>query len=670
MCTTTTTGRQTATLVRLKQIQPNGTGIGGGGVGGSTGPLLFNGVPEHVPDLTFIVEARVSPDGFIGPANTYHTHCGLKPATITSIEHLVTLLAAKTDHIQRMRIVTHAHPQAMAVRMFEGVDVFQADGPWLRGFGESDSEGLLALMPFQRHLGSWNVFSIMTNIRAANAAVLAPFGLQQGGDAGPDLSRFLISCADVVMLNSGNVTEGGGALPPAHRATLSSMLTILAQQAGAALVKGAVTQAHVAALQTVVTNMPVGSFGVNNPAINLPAMSVDLDIYKVAAAAVTAIQNGFRTKLNTVKKRFTETSFIDIRGCRAGETEDYLRAVQAFFGSSGHVPEVSGPRWFQFFGQQQTSAVLRPASNANIRTLLTSGTTAQKTRDGFDDWAKRARLDPAHKDFWSDLTAGGVVPFCQLAWRSKFPVLPQSLQTPGLTEFIALPFNTAIPRIALFFNVPAASTPSGAALATLNTFVTTKLSVWAPNLTATADTTTDKAKLKTLFQALSDINKDLGQTLVPADEPPDLSGAKITEFQTALIQFLEANQLAPVRKFMTAIKQRIDEANDPGLHYYMLQIGLPVFLFADHETMPSDVIVTVANNRLVVLDSRADTAYRQWPPLSWAESLPPANQFGTLKLSDASSTNIAMMVEQHGPGNIRVAVCPHEDYMDKIRTVR
>jgi hypothetical protein len=630
---------------------------------------LFNGVPEHVPDLTFIVEARVASDGFIGPANAYHGHCGLNPTTIRSIEHLVTLLSVTTDHIGRMRIVTHAHPQAMAVRMFEGVNIFQADGPWLRGFGESDSEGLLAIMPFQRHMSSWNIFTIVGSIRATNAAVLAPFGLDQAGDAGPDLSRFLLCCADIVMLNSaGAVTEGGGAMPAAHRTIVMSVLTTLAQQAGAALVRGSVTPAHVTALQNVVTAMPLASFGVAGPTIDFPKVA-GLDYFQLAAGAVNAINHGFRANLNKVKQRFNEKSSIDIRGCRAGDTEDYLNAVKEFFGSQNHFPEVSGPRWFQFFGQLNAASILRLASNAAIHTLLTSGATAQATRDAFDDWAKRARLDPAHKDFWSDLANGGVVPFCQLTWRSKFPALPQFLQTPGLTEFIALPFNTAIPRIALLFNVPAASTPSGAALTTLNTFVTTKLSVWAPNLTATADTTTDKAKLKTLFQPLSDINKDLGQTLVPADEPPDLSGTKITGFQTALIQFLEANQLAPVRTFMTAIKQRIDEANDPGLHYYMLQIGLPVFLFADHETMPTEVAVSVANNRLAVLDARSDPAYRQWPQLSWAEPLPPGNQFGTLHITDTNATNIAMMVEQHGPGNTHVAVCPHEDYMDKIRSV-
>ncbi|MCI0428830.1 MAG: GPI inositol-deacylase [Nitrospiraceae bacterium] len=110
------------------------------------GPLPLDGVPEHVPDLTFIVEARIQNDRFMEAANTYHTNCGLRPVTIRSIEHLVTLLSTAPAHIGRMRIVTHAHPNAMAVRMFDGSDVFQVNKEWLVGFADDDVQGLRSVL--------------------------------------------------------------------------------------------------------------------------------------------------------------------------------------------------------------------------------------------------------------------------------------------------------------------------------------------------------------------------------------------------------------------------------------------------------------------------------------------------------------------------------------------
>src|SRR4051794_2771756 len=140
MCSTTTEKRP-ASEARVHPIQPNRAGGPGasGTPAGPSGPPAFDGDPEHVPDLTFIVQARVNPDGFIDPANTFHRVCGLAPSTISSIENLLVQLAASSTGIGRLRIVTHAHPEALAVQLFEQSNVPQADGPWLEGFAESDT---------------------------------------------------------------------------------------------------------------------------------------------------------------------------------------------------------------------------------------------------------------------------------------------------------------------------------------------------------------------------------------------------------------------------------------------------------------------------------------------------------------------------------------------------
>jgi hypothetical protein len=67
------------------------------------------------------------------------------------------------------------------------------------------------------------------------------------------------------------------------------------------------------------------------------------------SAAKRAIKRGFRKKLDRVRKRFTSSSSIDIRGCEVGQSTAYLRAVSEFFGSGTNKPHVSAPDLFQGF---------------------------------------------------------------------------------------------------------------------------------------------------------------------------------------------------------------------------------------------------------------------------------------------------------------------------------
>ena len=135
MCKTTK-GTQTASQDSIRRILPQGAGTGSGGSG--TQSVRFDGVPEHIPELTFIVARRNQNDDFINGANTYHTNCGLDPHPISSIENLLTQLSQLPGHLRRIRIVTHAHPTNLAVAMFEGSTVYHAEKAYLRGFAQDD----------------------------------------------------------------------------------------------------------------------------------------------------------------------------------------------------------------------------------------------------------------------------------------------------------------------------------------------------------------------------------------------------------------------------------------------------------------------------------------------------------------------------------------------------
>ena len=259
--------------------------------------------------------------------------------------------------------------------------------------------------------------------------------------------------------------------------------------------------------------------------------------------------------------------------------------------------------------------------------------------------------------------------FCLLAWRAKLPKLP--LQTPGLSPFLSMTFRDAIARMAVLFDVPAASTPTGATLNSVNAFVTGPLASYAPNLLVKVDGTTSTSKLNALHAALKTIDNDLGQTFVPTTPPTPLTAANITSYQTALIGYIKSNRLAAVRAFMTATRQRITDTANPGLYYYMVNAGLPVFIFSTYEPGVNNHMVTVLHNILVVHQTYRDVAFRQWPPLLWAEPLPPTNRIATLRANQDDGRRFAMLIEDEidAAGNSRVAACPHPDYMAKIASV-
>ena len=87
-------GRMVSNLwFQVASTPPAAAGAGGGNVVGPlpSPPGLF-GVPERVPELTFVVGAYPGDNGFIQSANEYHEAFGLDPQTFTSLESLVDVL--------------------------------------------------------------------------------------------------------------------------------------------------------------------------------------------------------------------------------------------------------------------------------------------------------------------------------------------------------------------------------------------------------------------------------------------------------------------------------------------------------------------------------------------------------------------------------------------------
>jgi hypothetical protein len=678
MCSTTPKTKAASPAVTAPaKIQKPAPGGGGGDSGGAGGPppVTFQGAPEHVPELTFIVQPRVTPDDYLAGATTYHTNCGLQPREIHSIDHMLDMLAADASPLQRIRVVSHANGEDLLVPLFGQTTVRDDRHTFkehLNAFADSDELGLLTLidLSLSSDYHVWNLMQLVSMIRSGNAALLAPFGMDQNGVPSGDLSRYIRYCCDFSFVNINLFHRNGSALPAADKAAMLKAIRTLIGIRGKAI-EGqtfgthVVTQADLQQLSDNLTQRNAADLGLSAAdAYNFVAPAGSLNTQLLAGDAADAVQAGFRTKLNKVRARFSSTSMIDIRGCRLGADTAYMRAVQAFMGRQNNAPQVSGPEWYQAFAA--TNSYHHPATNAQVHTLLQTGSAAADIRGGFATWLTMTGMDPAHTQSWTDALTASAAKFCLPAWKNALPALP--LATPGIDAFKAMNFTDTINTAGDFFNVPAASKPSAAQLTAIDGFISTKLAGWGPALFAAVDDATTPAKLSDLYLALKQINLDLGQSVVPATAPSPLKAGDISGWQTALAAFIDTDSLGPIKALMTAIKQRIDDATDPGMNYYALRSGMPVFVFADHETVVAHR-VNIINNRLVVLDAFADEAFRQWPPLLWAEPLPAANTIGTLHAADFDARRFQLMVALPDGGDGPAAACPNPSYMNKITSV-
>lgn len=678
MCSSTTPKTKAASPAvndPAKMKKQAGTSGGGSGGGSSTPPpLKFTGVQEHVPDLTFIIEPRVPGDDYLAGATTYHTNCGLAPREIHSIDHMVTFLAANSSALKRIRCVGHANGQDLIIPMFGQTSV-QGDRhtfkEHLTAFAESDERGLLTLIGLGpgQHFYGWSITSVLSMIRTSNSTLLDPFDIGTSGLPPANLEAFIEYCCDHAFINLNRFKKNNGNLTAAEKTgMLKAMKSIVRIRSkgieGKKFGTHTVTAGELQLLRDYLFQRNAADLNLGpNDVYGYSMGANDLNPFLLAGRAADSVDAGFRANLDKVKLRFSKDSYIDIRGCRLGQDPDYLKAMQEFLGQPTAKPSVTAPTWYQSFSA--TNSYSHPTNNAQINTLLHTGLPAAGIRAGFATWSTMTHVDPEHKQAWTDILTGSAVKFVLMEWKKTLPVLP--VATPGLTAFVPMNFIDSINKTRDFFNVPAASMPAAAALTAIDTFISSKLTGYATNLLFPVDGATVQTKLNSLLTALNTINTELGNVVTPVPPAP-ANFTAIEQYQKKLVTFIDDNKINAIKPFMTAVKQRIDDTNDPGFYYYMLHSGMPVFVLANRELVNNHQ-VNIQNNRLVVLDAFANEAYRKWPQLLWAEPLPAGNNFPTLQPGDFNSRRFPMMVEQPTGGNIAVAACPHPDYMDKITSV-
>lgn len=662
MCKKTT--NRAPSLEDARRILPN-TSSGGSGSGGAPAPNAFLGSPERTPQIVFIRER--TGDGFLTSARTYYELFGMDVRMVDSVAEIVSLLAQPGSIYERIAIINHAHPRGMIIPFFTN-GVRGTNKEIFREFAKSDLDGLKLLSPFEvplNHLFGWD--SIMSHLmgllRSRSAASLQPFGLHASGSPSGDLRELFKFCFDIVYLRDPqrvkrNPSQTNG-LTAAQRTILERFVVEILNQIKPRLVSSlSVTSSQVDGLRSAITALTyadmtgVASLGNFHPDLGLTDDS--MNDFPTLEAVVTAIQGGFRTQLLAARQRINASTLIDIRGCRAGEHEDYLEAIREFFGTGDRKPTVTAPRWFQAFPKV---AFQPPATRANIASWIGAarwGHTSAQLKEAFRNWAELIRVRPLHVDFWRTLLRGEAVRFGALDWRTQIPAL--FIATPGLAELNGLSFSQVIGKLKDYFNVPNAAVPNASTLTSLAP-VTNNLSAWSAALLTPASDSATSTQRGTLFQNLQQINTALSQSFVPATSPnaPDPpTGAQLRGYQTALAGFLENTRLAPIKNFMTAAADSLETGD--GLYFYLLFAGLPVFVHGTPE---------LNKNGLVVLHGHRTVALQSWYKCLWKDPLPTTGPYTSATIENINHRQVAGLVGEDRTSYL--SICPMPRYMHCIR---
>lgn len=337
------------------------------------------GEPENVPEMTYI--STQGTPGFLQQAAEFHTGWGLPVQRVGSVEQMISHLAGDTTPLSRIRFVTHAADIGVFTSLFTGEPLLSLQGERLAAYAESDAAGLA-------HDTQMNITvslaPILAAIRTANAAVLRPFGLDTSGVPSGALDQLFQRVIQLSALTGARTAANAARFDPFLNA-LPMVLDDLAAQVvqqfapstpatagagGSAPAPPAVTRQQVTALQGAIT-AAIASIGLTFTGIDIPPPRASQ-----VREALRAVNAGFRATLNLARARFGRDSWVDIRGCNAGDDRAYLQAVSRFFGTAPNLPHVSAPTWFQVFPTlglrsfANEAAVNAVAGDANVTAAL------------------------------------------------------------------------------------------------------------------------------------------------------------------------------------------------------------------------------------------------------------------------------------------------------------
>lgn len=682
MCKKTSRGNSSAEAVR--GIDPNTAGPGGGSPGtGSpfpTGTAPLFGIPEFLPDVTFIATPTPNDNGFIGNAEIFHRNSGLNPISLQSFEQLVELLndsaQTRTGVINHLRVVSHFFvddenpgftPSNIKIAMLNnsGRGILKHH---FEGWAQSNYEGLKAMVSILTvsgttltlHPGVYadSLSRILNQLRPAQNAIinLIPTDGISGEPTGLHKDFVTFAASKWALTRFPSIINNTAARNAAI-AAYDILLTHLKTQIGSP------TSGQMTTLENAMVALPDwGSFTNVSPS-NTAYFTAN------ANAGMAAFSSNFFAKITTMRQRFNQFSTVDIRGCQAGRDLDYLRAIRQFFGSSPTVrPKVTAPDRFQRFnGLNQITGV--HSQNA-VDGLFNSGISpfnATELRNQFNQWADAYGITQAHLDFWKTTFSLHVLEFCKLQWRTNIP--QPNARSARLDALPTANFRDCISKLADIFFFTTAQKPTNVQLNAIDPLLT-NLTAWTNALNATIPDSANEATLTQHFRTFKGIYENVeprtaqssfSPRIIPATAPTTLAVDQVRLWQQQLKTFIDTDSHSvffPIKRFIQAGFAQAN-AQQSKLRYF-LRLGFVFQLYHATSTNFNHQII-IAFEDSGSANRRQDEAIRHWIRSYWRGTSPPNIP---ASITWENGRNAAWIVEgrTQGPSYI----CPQTAYDQHI----
>ena len=291
------------------------------------------------PDKTYTSTVGMETgDKYIAGAHEFHQKWGYNPINVASIEAISADLAKGSGTLDRIRIVSHASQNNLYLQFAAGSPAAVLEEELFATTQKEAEQAGVEITAVYADSASQEHFR--DQVVKTESALAGRLGISKAKIAQPEveqLFRWLLNRHRATGVPG--VSQAGRALiiPAIDKLLRAARLVAEATQG--------INKADVAQLETIVTSVGF-TWGAMTAGDSLQ------ETFDRATATHTAYASrDFGKKQAALKKRFTDKSTIEIRGCALGQTQSYMEAVQEFFGGSQGKPAVHAPRMYQYYGK-------------------------------------------------------------------------------------------------------------------------------------------------------------------------------------------------------------------------------------------------------------------------------------------------------------------------------
>lgn len=325
------------------------------------------------PDKTYTsTVGLVTDDAYIAAAHEFHEKWGYNPIRVASIEEITQDLAKGTGHVDRIRIVSHASQIGLYMQFVRGglEEVLQGELE-ARTQAEGEQAGVVETADY---VNASATEAFRKAVIAVDAPLAKRLGITNSGIKSREVRSYFRWLTNRHRLNN---LPG---LSKSERAPIAPAVTRhLGAARKAALKHKVASPADLDALAAAVAGHGFGW----SPMIGSDALG---DVIKEASAARTAfVSRGFGERQTRMRARFSNTSVVEVRGCALGQSTDYMKAVQTYFGGTAGKPAVDAPKWYQYYGTLGLYEV--PNDDAQIKGHWARWKHRKHLRESFKKWA-------------------------------------------------------------------------------------------------------------------------------------------------------------------------------------------------------------------------------------------------------------------------------------------